>query len=163
LEGVERAPDWPFRTEDDRSDYERVEGLYGRLVATVDPDDPWSHPEASRLDGISIGGWLRSVDAPRAGIRALETGALALADGSIEGSSLLGELRKWAAAREEGFYSDDRWESMQVAEGSAEVASRIAAGLGERVRLASVVSSVSVSQTGCTVRLADGEELRADA
>ena len=69
-------------------------------------------------------------------IRCLETGALALADGSIERTSLLAELRKSAAAREEGFYGYDRWESLQVAEGSAEVAERMARALGDRIRSA---------------------------
>jgi 2-polyprenyl-6-methoxyphenol hydroxylase-like FAD-dependent oxidoreductase len=27
--------------------------LFGELVAAVDPDDPWSHPDAARLDAIS--------------------------------------------------------------------------------------------------------------
>jgi len=163
LEGVERAPDWPFHTEEDRADYERVEGLYGRLAASVDPDDPWSHPEATTLDGISLGRWLRSVNARPAVIRALETGALALADGSIERSSLLAELRKSAAAHEEGFYSYDRWESTQVAEGSAEVAQRLAADLDGLIRLSSVVASVRIARSGCTVRLADGEEIHSAA
>jgi monoamine oxidase len=52
---------------------------------------------------------------------------------------------------------------MQVAEGSAEVAQRIAAELGERIRLSAVVSSVSVASSGCTVRLADGEKTTAAA
>jgi monoamine oxidase len=163
LEGLERSPDWPFRTEEDRADHARVERLYGRLVASVDPDDPWSHPDAEALDRTSIGAWLRSVDARPGVIRALETGALALADGSIERSSLLAELRKSAAAREEGFYSYDRWESMQVAEGSAEVARRIAAGLDGQIRLSAVVASVDVGHSGCTVRLVDGEEIHAAA
>ena len=83
-EGVVRADDWPFATAAEREDYERVERLYGALVATVDPDDPWSHPDASLLDSASMADWLRSVDASPAVIRCLATGALALADGSIE-------------------------------------------------------------------------------
>jgi monoamine oxidase len=163
LEGVERADSWPFHDPTDRADHERVEREYGSLVATVDPDDPWSHPDASRLDSISVGAWLRSVDARPNVVRALETGALALAGGSIERWSLLAELRKSAVAREEGFYSYDRWESLQVAEGSAEVAARMAAELGDRVRLGSVVRSVASSPSGCRVTLDSGEELRAGA
>ena len=38
LEGVIRSEDWPFATAAERAnDYERVERLYGALVATVDP------------------------------------------------------------------------------------------------------------------------------
>ena len=163
LEGVERAESWPFHDLSDRADYERVERAYGALVSSVDPDDPWSHPDASRLDSISVGSWLRSVRARPAVARALETGALGLAAGSLERWSLLAELRKSAVAREEGFYSYDRWESLQVTEGSAEVAERMAAELGERVRLGAVVRSVVIFPAGCHVTLASGETLTAGA
>jgi monoamine oxidase len=162
FEGVERGDDFPVRDPRECDDYERVEREWGKLVASVDPDDPWSHPEAARLDGVSIGTWLRSVDALPATIRRLEVGALALADGSIEQSSLLAELRKSAAVGEREFYSYERWESLQVAEGSAEVAERLAAGLGERVRLQAEVAKVRVDG-GCHVTLASGEELHAEA
>jgi monoamine oxidase len=163
LEGVLRADDWPFETGVERADYERVERLYGALVATVDPDDPWSHPDAQALDGISVGAWLRSVDALPSVVRCLETGSLALADGSNERTSLLAELRKSAVAHEEGFYGYDRWEALQVAEGSAEVAERMAAALSGRIRFGAVVEAVSISRAGCTVRLGSGEELSSEA
>ena len=140
VDGVRRSADgFPFATEEERADYERVERLFGKLAATVDPDDPWSHPDAARLDALSWAAWLRSVDALPATCRAVEVGALALAAGSSEQTSLLAELRKAAAVGDDGFYSYDLWESMQVAEGSAEVALRIGVELGERVRLDAVV------------------------
>jgi monoamine oxidase len=159
LEGVERGDDFPFRSAGERADYERVERLFGALAASVYPDDPWSHPDAARLDAVSLGTWLRSVDALPSTIRCLEVGALALADGSIERRSLLADLRKAAAVGERGFYSYELWESLQVAEGSAEVAERMAAELGERVRLRAEVRRVD----GCRVTLVSGEELRAEA
>ena len=161
VEGVLRADDWPFATPAERNDYERVERLYGALAATVDPDDPWSHPEATALDRISVGSWLRSVGALPSVVRCLEVGSLSLADGSSERTSLLAELRKSAAAREEGFYSYDRWEALQVSEGSAEVAERIASELGDRIRCECVVEAISVARSGCSVRLASGETLSA--
>ena len=161
-DGISRAADFPIDNAAEQADYERVERAWGKLVATVDPDDPWKHPEASKLDGASIGQWLRSVDALPSTVRRLEVGALALADGSIEHSSLLAELRKSAAVGQCGFYSYELWESHQVAEGSAEVANRLAADLGERVRLEAEVSRVRVGR-GCSVALTSGEELRAGA
>jgi monoamine oxidase len=163
LDGVERAESWPFPTPDDRADYERVEQLYGKLAGTVDPDDPWSHPDASRLDSSSVGGWLRSVGARPAVVRRLEVAALYLADGSSDRTSLLAALRKSAAAHDEGFYSEAIWESLQVVEGSAEVAERMAAALGDRIRFGAAVSAVAISMSGCRVRLANGEELAAEA
>jgi monoamine oxidase len=163
FEGIERGDDFPFKSPQERADHDRVERLWGELVASVDPDDPWSHPDAARLDATSMGGWLRSVDALPSTIRRLEVGALALAAGSIEWTSLLAELRKAAAVGDRTFYSYELWESFQVAEGSAEVAERMADDLGHRVRLGSVVERIDVSPGGCVVALASGEQLRAEA
>ena len=163
VDGVLRAENgFPFATEQERGDYERVQRLFAQLAATVDPEDPWSHPDAARLDGLSWAAWLRSVDASPATCRAVEVGALALAAGSSERTSLLAELRKAAAVGDDGFYSYDLWESLQVEEGSAEVALRMGAELGDRVRLAAVVAAISVSRAGCSVRLDSGEESRAE-
>jgi monoamine oxidase len=164
VEGVRRSEHgFPFATELERADYERVERLFGELAATVDPDDPWSHQDASRLDGASWAAWLRSVDALPTTLRAVEVGALALAAGSSERTSLLSELRKAAAVGDTGFYAYDLWESSQVAAGSAEVALRMGDELGDRVRLGTVVTAVSIVRTGCRVTLAGGEDLRAEA
>jgi monoamine oxidase len=161
FEGLDRGAEFPAATVEERADYERVEQLWGRLVATVDPDDPWSHPDASRLDNVSVGTWLRSVGALRSTVRRLDVGALALADGSIERTSALAALRKAAAVGERTFYSYELWESLQVAEGSAEVALRMAAELDGRIRLGAEVTRISVTPGGCRIRLASGEELRA--
>jgi monoamine oxidase len=161
-DGVSRGDAFPGSAEE-RADLERVEHLWGELVASVDPADPWSHPDASRLDNASIGGWLRSVDALPATVRRLQVSSLYLADGSSEQTSLLAALRKNAAVGDRTFYSEDTWESLQVAEGSAEVPLRLAAGLGERVRLGAEVERIAVATGGCGVRLTTGEELRAEA
>ncbi len=163
VEGVERADSWPFKTPEDRADYERVEQLYADLVRSVDPDDPWSHKDAARLDAVSVGNWLRSIDARPAVVRNRENAALYLADGSIERWSLLAVLRKGAAAQDFSFYSEEIWESLQVSEGSAEVAERMALELGSRIRLGAVVRSITVSAAGCRVKLANGEILGAEA
>jgi len=164
VDGVKRSQDgFPFETAAGRADYERVEGLFGELAGTVDPDDPWSHPDAARLDGVSWAGWMRSVDALPSTLRAVEAGALAMAAGSSERTSLLSELRKAAAVGDDGFYSYDLWECFQVAEGSAEVALRMGAELGERVRHGAVATVISVTSGGCRVRLESGEEARAEA
>jgi monoamine oxidase len=164
VEGVKRSQDgFPFATAEQRADYERVEQLFGALSATVDPNDPWSHPDAAQLDGVSWAEWMRSVDALPSTLRAVEAGALALAAGSSERTSLLSELRKAAGVGDDGFYSYDLWECFQVAEGSAEVALRMGAELGRRVRHGAVVTAISVSSGGCRVTLDTGEEIRSQA
>jgi monoamine oxidase len=165
VDGVRRSEDgFPFAGPAERADYERVDALFSELAATVDAADPWSHPDARRLDDASFGAWLRSVDALPSTVRALEAGALGLAAGSIEKTSLLSELRKAAAVGQGGFEDYyELWESLQVAEGSAEVALRLAAGLGDRVRLATAVRAVDVSPGRCTVTTVDGERVQAEA
>lgn len=165
VEGVFRSDDgFPFASLEERADYERIDGLFGKLAATVDPDDPWSHPDATQLDNASVGTWLRSVDARPSTVRALEVGALGLAAGSIEQTSFLAELRKEAAAGAHGLSSYyELWESLQVTEGSAEVALRMAAELGERIRFGEVVRSISVNSAGCGVTTESGKQHRAEA
>ncbi len=162
VEGVFRTEEsFPFGSAEERADYDRVAGLFEQVAQTVDPDDPWSHPDAGRLDDASFGTWLRSVDALPSTVRALETGALGLAAGSIERTSFLSELRKAAIADERGFDSYyEHWESLQVAEGSAEVALRLSSELDGRIRHAAEVRSVEIAPGRCRVTLSSGEQLR---
>jgi monoamine oxidase len=163
VDGVLRSDDgFPFATAEQRADYDRVERLFGELAATVDADDPWSHPDAARLDNLSWAAWLRSVGALPSTTRAVEAGALCLAAGSSERTSCLSELRKAAAVGDTGFYSYDLWESMQVAEGSAEVALRMGLELAGSVRFGTEVASIEVAPHGCRVKLSSGEQVDAE-
>lgn len=151
----------PWFTDADLLSYERVEDEFRALARTVDPVDPWSHPEADRLDRLSVGAWLRDRGATPAVVRARDVAMLALAAESIERTSLLSDLRKEATAGASGFYNYDVWESSRVAEGSATVALRMAEELGHRVRLGAAVARVDVSPQRCTVTLATGERITA--
>ena len=102
----------------------RAEGALAALARTVDPADPWSHPDAAALDAISFGGWLRATGARPAVVRLHELGALSLAGGSIERQSLLGVLRMVAVAGGEEAYGYERWEGLRLADGSAALAAR---------------------------------------
>jgi monoamine oxidase len=156
--------DWPpFFTDADIADAERVEAACVRLAATVDPDDPWSHPDAAALDAISFAGWLRAEGARPAVLRFHELGALALAGGSTERVSLLGQLRSISAAGGEEIYGYERWEGLRLVAGSAALPLRMAAGLGDRVRLGTRVTALDLAPTASRVTLASGEELRAEA
>jgi monoamine oxidase len=129
----------------------------------VDPDDPWSHPEADRLDRLSMAAWLRDRGATPNVVRARDLAMLALSAESIERTSLLAELRKEAAAGGAGFYNYEVWECSRVAEGSATVALRMADELGHRVRYATPVTRIRVSPQGCSVTTETGERFEADA
>ncbi|MEV8531550.1 NAD(P)/FAD-dependent oxidoreductase [Streptomyces sp. NPDC051211] len=155
-------PHW-FGPGDDARHAE-VTVAFTALARTVDPADPWSHPEATALDRLSVGDWLRSRGATPAVVRLWEIGQLALADGSCERTSLLAALRKHAAVPGPAPYAYEAWEGLRVAEGSATVALRMADALGGRIRTGSPVEAVTVRRPGrCSVRLAGGETLTADA
>ncbi|MFE0515419.1 flavin monoamine oxidase family protein [Streptomyces sp. NPDC058964] len=145
--------------------HERLGTEFTALATTVDPEDPWSHPDAAALDRLSVGGWLRSRHATPAVVRLWEIGQLALAGGSYERISLLAALRKSAAVPGSGSgdYDYDDWEGLRLAEGSASLAEVMGRELGPRVRLGSPVAALDMRPGRCTVRLVSGEVLTAGA
>jgi len=152
-----------WMTDEDRRSYDEVEERFRDLAGTVDPDDPWSHPDAAKLDSISVAQWMREAGATRNVVYAEDMGALALSSESIERISLLAELRKQAASGGSGFYDYDVWESERVAEGSASVPLRMAEDLGYRIRYSTPVERIRVSTSGCTVTALNGERFDAEA
>ncbi len=162
VDGIHLGDDLPWMTDAERADAERLAVLAGELARTVDPDDPWSHPDADRLDRISVNGWLREQGALPAVIRARELAHLGVAAGSAERTSLLSVLRMDAVAGGLGVYDLEAWESMTVAEGSATVALRMAAELGAQLRLGAVVRRIEVDRR-TAVTLDTGERIEAEA
>jgi monoamine oxidase len=162
-EGVVVGERAPWMDDEDVADLERVETEFAALARDVDPDDPWSHPDARRLDGLSVGAWLRTLGTRPGVIRYLDHQHRLLAVDSVERTSLLAQLRKEAAAGAYGFYDERHWEQLRVAEGSAPVALRMAGQLGERVRLGCLVVALGVAPGRCTVFLRDGERIEAEA
>jgi monoamine oxidase len=161
VDGTWTGDDTPWMSDADREDAARVGALFVELSRSVDPDDPWSHPDAERLDRLSVNGWLREVGATPAVIRTRELQALSLAGGSGERTSLLSILRMDAAAGSPGEYDLDVWENQTVAEGSATVALRMAEELGDRLRLGAPVRRIAVAG-GVEVFLADGSRITGD-
>ncbi|GBG38345.1 flavin monoamine oxidase family protein [Mycobacterium montefiorense] len=154
-------PTW-FSNDDQRSMRE-VKHEFAALAATVDPDDPWSHPDAVSLDAMPVMSWLRCIGATPNVRRALEAGQLGLSSGSFERTSLLALLRKAASMPSKELYAYDEWENLRVAEGSATVALRMAAELGDRIRLSSPVRSIKVASGSSAVQLVSGELVEANA
>lgn len=153
----------PWFSDAERRSYNDIEKRFAKLASTVDPDDPWSHPDAQALDSLSFGSWLRDNGASPSVIRALELAHLALAAESVERTSLLAELRKQSAAGATGFYDYEAWENERVLEGAATVADRMAEQLQGRIRYDSSVATVDVTRGRVTVGLASGEQFQADA
>jgi monoamine oxidase len=151
----------PFFGPADVADAERVETAFLALAASVDPADPWGHPDAAALDAMSLAAWLRAQAARPAVLRLHELSALGLAGGSTERLSLLGQLRLVSAAGAEEVYGYERWEGLRLVAGSAALALRIADELDDRLRLDARVVALDVAPAGSRVTLASGEQLRA--
>jgi monoamine oxidase len=162
VDGTWTGDDAPWMTDAERADAARLTALFAELSATVDPDDAWSHPDAERLDRLSINAWLRESGAAPAVVRAHEVQALSLSGGSGERISLLSALRMDAAAGAFGHYDLEAWENQTVAAGSATVALRMADELGDRLRLSAPVRRIAVAG-GVELWLDDGQRLTAGA
>jgi monoamine oxidase len=163
VDGVFIGDDPPWMTAEERADLERVERAFATLAREVDAGDPWSHPRAASMDAMSVGEWLRSVDALPAVRRRFELGSLSLSCDGPERTSLLAELRKHAALGGDGFYELERWEGLRVASGSAAVPTALAAELHRRLRCDAPVARIDVSRSGARVTLRDGEAVEAEA
>jgi monoamine oxidase len=154
--------DWPsWYSDADRASHEEVEGLLEKLVSSIDPADPFAHPELHRLDQLSVGDFLREAGATAAVLRAMDLVHLSLSDGSIERQSMFAYARKQAVGGGTAAYDVTEWENQRVAEGSATVALTMAARLRD-VRLSTPVRRIDIGSSN-TVTTDNGEELRAGA
>ena len=154
---------WPsWCTAQDRSSHDEVEAALVKVLSAIDPGDAWGFPDRTRLDRMSVGDWLREVGASPGVMRLWELFQLSMSDGSIERTSMFAYARQLRVGGTTGSYDVEQWENLRVAEGSATVALRMAAGLRD-VRLSTPVSRIEVGAHGCVVTTSAGESVRADA
>ncbi len=163
VDGVFVGDEAPWMSLEERADAERLDRAFASLAREIDPEDPWSHPQAAALDRTSVGGWLREQSALPAVRRRHDLASLSLSCDAPERTSLLSALRKHAVLGGEQLYDLSLWEGLRVAEGSAAVALRMADELGPRVRLGAVVERIELNGAGAVVQLSDGEVVRAEA
>lgn len=163
VDGVFVGDEPPWMTADELADLARVESEFAALANGLDPDDPWSFPEAVALDRISVGAWLREIDALPAVRRRHDLASLSLSCDAPERTSLLAELRKHAVLGGDGFYDLERWEGLKVAAGSAAVALAMARELDGRIRFGTVVERIDIVDGRVRVTVAGGETVDAEA
>ena len=160
LDGAHIGDDW--LTAADRACMKRVEAELERIAATIDPADPWSHPDAERLDRLSLGALIRSLDPTWLAYRLFEAESGAAAGLGIERSSVLAEAR--AAAAVGGVLNSDysQWENLKVAGGASVLVDALEQEIAGRIRYSAPVTAIDVGAP-CTVTLATGELLKAAA
>ena len=132
-----------------------------RMARQVPIEAPWEAPHAAEWDATSLGGWIRRKLLPGSGRRILESTLGDIFTCEASGVSLLGALHLINAhggleplTSLEGGAQQDR-----VAGGTGGLAARVAAVLGDSVRLAAPVRCVDRRGEGVTVI---GDELRVD-
>lgn len=163
VDGVHVGDEPPWMTPAELADAARVEQAFAALAEGLDPDDPWAFTDAAALDAISVGAWLRSIDALPAVRRRHDLASLSLSCDAPERTSLLAELRKHAVLGGDGFYDLERWEGLKVAAGSAAVALALARHLAGRIRYGAVVERIDLDPGGVRVTLVGGETIAAEA
>ena len=142
LEGSVDVGAWPsWFTAADIASHEVVEAALEKVVAAIDPADPFAFPDLRRLDQLSVGGFLREAGATAAVLRAFELVHLSLSDGSIERTSMFAYARKQAVGGGTASYDVEEWENQRVAEGSATVALTVRRSSGRPAATAMLATS----------------------
>lgn len=139
-------------------DIGRIQWQFERLAREVDVTAPWNSPRAARLDSTSLGGWLRSVRAS-AGSRDLMAIVSRVTWGAEPDEvSLLHALRyvKTSGGLNRMLDTVGGAQQDHFADGSHEMSARMAAELGDRIRLGAVVSRIEWSEDAVAVTSSAG-------
>lgn len=120
------------------------------LVAEVDPDRPWAHPDAARLDAVTFRAWLEAqCDDPVAvATVGLFVGPAMLTKPAHAFSALQAVLMAASAGSFSNLVDADFILDRRVSGGLAAVTTALAADLGDRVRLGQDVTRVAWDPTG---------------
>ena len=128
----------------------RITGILDALVAEIDPDKPWEHPNAAEWDSISWDAWLRSQTDDDEAVRnlAFATGSAMLTQPTHAFSVLQSLLRAASAGSDANLVDADFILDKRVVGGLQQVPLRLAERLGEDVLLNQPVRSLEWSDDG---------------
>ena len=132
------------------ADFGRVEAKFKRMAKKVDPEAPWAHPDAERLDGQTADDWTRRASITKTGREALALCIRGVFSVEPADMSMLHWLFYIASAgswddllNTEGGAQQDR-----IVGGSQLISIRMAEALGDRITLESPVSSIRLEDDG---------------
>lgn len=144
--------------------WEQLETALSRLneLATPVPAfEPWNAPDALRLDALSLGAWITSLDLPDRERRIL--GLALTSDNGVDVArqSLLGQLSSVKGGGLESYWSES--EVYRCRGGNDLLADALWQAIGEeRVHLKQVVSRIARTAAGVVVETRDGERFEGD-
>ena len=145
------------------AEMDRLTKLLDALVAEMDPDRPWDHPDAARLDTISFQAWLdeQCDDVEARDNIALYIGPAMLTKPAYSFSALQALLMAASAGSFTHLVDADFILDRRVVGGLQSVPLALAERLGDRLRLGQDVSVIAWDETGAVVHVG-GEQLTAD-
>lgn len=139
--------------------YARAKKAVSDFAMTVDPIEPWKHPDALRLDGLTFGEWLRQNVEHEGARRLIATEVGSVPSASPEEISMLhlGWLIRACDSIEALFGPA---QADRVIGGTQTVARKLAEKLGSAVKLGQPVRKIEWSEKGAVVH-ADGMRVAA--
>ncbi|TGD87150.1 flavin monoamine oxidase family protein [Mycolicibacterium sp. CH28] len=139
-------------------DIGRIQWQFERLGRGVDITQPWTAHNAKRLDATTLGGWLRSVGASASSRDLLSVMSRVSWGAEPDELSMLHVVRYVKAAGGLDRMLDVVGGAQQdhFPGGTQQIADKMAAELGERVRLNSVVSRIEWSSDAVAVTSSSG-------
>lgn len=134
---------------------ERLTKTLDALVAEMDPDRPWEHPDAAYLDSVSFSAWLREQcdDAEACENVALFIGPAMLTKPAHSFSALQAMLMAASAGSFSNLVDADFILDRRVVGGLATVPRTLAERLGDRVRVGADVTRVAWREDGAIVHV----------
>ncbi len=134
------------------AELDRIFAALTELTETVDADEPWKHPQAAELDGITFDAWLHSQSSHEEAIAVAATIVGAFMTKDVVQFSVLAAA--WLAATSGGvphLTDADEVLNRRLVGGLSQIATRLAEQLGDRVRLGCPVRSVRWTDAGVVV------------
>ena len=144
--------------------WKEMEAAFAPLLADaakVDADRPWTAQNAEALDRRSIKSWINGINVSATAKAGID--AMTMADNGVvtEWQSYLGNLAMWKGGGLEKYWTDS--EVYRCRGGNQQLATKLVAGIGaSKVLLRTPVRSVSLTDNGARVVLANGKTLEAD-
>jgi monoamine oxidase len=144
--------------------YEEMAAAYAQLsveAATVDPGQPWTHPDAVSLDRRTVAAWIESLTVSARAKAAIATDLAAENGVSPHCQSYLGLLAMIKGGSLESAWTES--EIYRCVGGNQQLAEYLARGVGlHRLKFGTPVTALRVQKHGIEVEMAGRETLAGD-
>ena len=139
-------------------DIGRIQWQFERIAAGVDVTKPWAAARAAKLDSMSLGGWLRSVKATASSRDLMAIMARVTWGAEPDEVSMLHAVRyvKTSGGLDRMLDTTDGAQQDHFHAGTHEMSARMAAELGDRIRLGAKVSRIEWSDDAVAVTSSAG-------